>query len=202
MRALVHRRIEFELKAGGIGELQRAALERLLDEGVSDAVLGKEARGLVEIAVIADLEAEPAAGRDRGFAQDQRVMLLLLAAAQIHRLVVAVLDMEADGVLIEGAALVEIDDIEHRVAAADDVERWVEDVCRNGHVVSSDLSFRGAKRTRNLEVPGSTLRIAPERRPFLDSQFLTLVRPARERDVFGLHVEVERIVAAVAADAG
>src|SRR5437879_10307756 len=85
MRAFFHRRIEFELKAGGIGELQRAALERLLDEGVSDAVLGKERRRLVEIAVIADLEAEPAAGRDRGLPQHQRVMLMLLAAAQIDR---------------------------------------------------------------------------------------------------------------------
>src|SRR5438034_2767754 len=174
MRALVHRRIEFELKAGGIDELQRAALERLLDEGVSDAVLGKEARGLVQIAVIADLEAEPAAGRDRRFPQHQRVVLMLLAAAQVDRAVVAVLGMEADGVLVEGAALVEVDDVEHRVAAADDVERRIEDVCRNGHAVASDLSFRGAKRTRNLEVPGSMLRIAPERRSFLDSQFLNL----------------------------
>ena len=34
MRALLHRGIEFDLKAERIGELQRAALERLLDEGV------------------------------------------------------------------------------------------------------------------------------------------------------------------------
>ena len=104
MRPLVHRGIEFDLEAEGIGELQRAALERLLGEGIGDAVLGKEAGGLVEIAVIADLEAEPVAGRDRRFAQHQRVMLMLLAAAQVHRLVVAVLDMEADGVLVERAA--------------------------------------------------------------------------------------------------
>ena len=78
MRALVHRRIEFELEAGGIGELQRAALERLIGEGVGDAVLGKEAGRLVEIAVVADLEAETAAGRNRGFPQHQRVMLVLL----------------------------------------------------------------------------------------------------------------------------
>ena len=104
MRALVHRRIEFELEAGRIGELQRAALERLLDEGVGDAVFGKEAGGLVEIAVIADLEAETAAGRNRGLPQHQRVMLMLLAATQVDRLVVAVLDMEADGRLVERAA--------------------------------------------------------------------------------------------------
>src|SRR6185369_1889318 len=134
MRTLVHRCIELELEAGGIGELQGAALERLFDESVGDAVLGKEAGGLVEVAVIADLEAEPAAGRDRGFPQDQRVMLMLLAAAQVHCLVVAVLDMEADSVLVEGAALGEVDDIKHGVAAADDVEGGIEDVCRNGHV--------------------------------------------------------------------
>ena len=115
--------------------MQRTALERLIGEGVGDAVLGKEAGGLVEVAVIADLEAEPAAGRDWRLPQHQRVMLMLLAAAQIDRLVVAVLDMEADGVLVEGAALVEVDDIKHGVAAADDVERRVEDVCRNGHLL-------------------------------------------------------------------
>src|SRR6186713_2793550 len=165
MGTLLHRRIEFELEASGIGELQGAALERLVGKGVSDAVLRKEAGGLVEIAVIADLEAEPAAGGDRCLAQHQRVMLMLLAAAQIDRLVVAVLDMQADGGLVERAAPVEVDDIEHGVTAADDVEGGIEDVCRNGHVASSDsLSFRGAKRTRNLEVPGSMLRIAPERR--------------------------------------
>src|SRR5215217_6598637 len=102
-------------------------------------------------------------------------MLMLLAAAQVHRLVIAVLDMQADGVLVEGAALVEVDDVEHGVAAADDVEGGIEDVCRNGHAVSSDsLSLRGAVRrtepqmrncaSGNLEVPGSMLRIAPERR--------------------------------------
>src|SRR5438132_8676551 len=92
-------------------------------------------------------------------------MLMLLAATQVHRLVVTVLDMEADGILVERAAVGEVRHVEHGMAAADDVERRIEDVCRNGHVVSLlEASFRGdAKhRTRNLEVPGS-LR-APERR--------------------------------------
>ena len=158
MRTLLHRRIEFELEAGGIGELQRAALERLIGEGIGDAVLRKERCGLVEIAVIADLEAEPAAGRDGRLSQHQRVMLMLLAAAQIHRLVVGVLDMQADGVFVERAALAEVDDVEHGVAAADDVEGGIEDVCRNGHVFPRiRLSFRGGAKhqTRNLEVPGS-----------------------------------------------
>src|SRR5262245_17104741 len=121
MRALFHRRVEFELETRRVGKLQGTALERLVDEGVGDAVLGKETGGLVEIAVITDLEAEPATGSDRGLPQHQRVMLMLLAATQINRLVVAVLDMEADGVLVECAALVEVDDVKHSVAAADDV---------------------------------------------------------------------------------
>src|SRR5258708_36948212 len=146
MRALVNRRVEFELETGGIGELQGAALERLFGEGVGDAVLGKEAGGLVEIAVIADLEAEPAAGRDRRFPQHQRVMLMLFAAAQIDRLVVAVLDMEADGGLVERAALVEVHDIEHSMAAADDIERRGGEKWRQRRGGSSDLSFRGGRR--------------------------------------------------------
>ena len=96
---------------------------------------------------------------------------MLLAAAQVYRLVVAVLDMEADGVLVEGAALVEVDDIKHGVAAADDVEGGIEDVCRNGHAVSSDLArHSGAARRAEpgIHFPGgmdsglATLRVAPE----------------------------------------
>ncbi len=133
MWALLHRRVELDLEAERIGELQRAALERLIDEGVGNAVLGAEGGGLVEVAVIADLEAEPVAGGLRRLAQHHRVMLVLFAGAQIHRLVVAVLDVEADGVLVEGGALVQVRDVEHGVAAADDVERRIEDVGRSGH---------------------------------------------------------------------
>ena len=39
--------------------MQRAALKRLLGKGVDDAVFRKERRGLVEIVLVADLEAEP-----------------------------------------------------------------------------------------------------------------------------------------------
>ena len=60
-------------------------------------------------------------------------MLVLLAGAQVHRFAVAVLDVHADGGLVELAAGVEIGDIEHGVAGADDVERRIEDVFRNGH---------------------------------------------------------------------
>src|ERR1700759_5262658 len=57
-------------------------------------------------------------------------------------------------------------------------------------------------RTRNLEVPGSRLLIAPERPTFLNSQLLNLVRASRQRDMLGFHVEVEGVFAPVAADAG
>src|SRR3981081_3839862 len=65
-------------------------------------------------------------------------MLMLLAAAQIYRLVVVILDMEGDGVGVEVAAGVQVGHVEHGVAAPDDVERWIEDVLRNGHAVSSN----------------------------------------------------------------
>ena len=112
---------------------KRAALERLLGERVGDAVLRKERRRLVEILLVADLEAEPVAGRRRGLAQHQRMMLMLLAAAQIHRVVVAILDMQSDGVFVEFAAGLQIGHVEHDVAAPDDVEGRIENVLRNGH---------------------------------------------------------------------
>ena len=128
MRALLHRGIELDLKAERVGELQRAALERLLGKRVNDAVLRKERRGLVEIVFIADLEAEPVAGGTRRLAQHQRVMLMLLGSAQIHRPVVAILDMQPDGVFVELAAGVQVHHVEHDVAAPDDVERRIENV--------------------------------------------------------------------------
>src|SRR5665213_4136295 len=62
MRALFHRGIELDLKTKGIGEVQGAALERLLGERAGNAVFGKERRGLVEILLVADLEAKTVAG--------------------------------------------------------------------------------------------------------------------------------------------
>src|SRR6185437_10338108 len=59
-------------------------------------------------------------------------------------------------------------------------------------------------REANPESRGSgfALSRAPERRCWLKSQSLNLVRAPRQRDVLGFHVEVERVIAAVAADAG
>ena len=53
---------------------------------------------------------------------------MLLAAAQIDRAFVAVLDMQPDGVFVERAAGVEVGHVEHGMAAADDVEGRIEDV--------------------------------------------------------------------------
>src|SRR5258708_182515 len=124
------------MKAEGIGELQRAALDGLLREGISDPVLRQERGGLVEIAFVADLEAQAIAGGGGRLAQHQRMMLVLLAAAQVHGFVVAILDMQPDGVFVEFTAGVEVDHVEHGVAAPDDVERWIEDVRWCRHVAS------------------------------------------------------------------
>src|SRR6202795_1611640 len=64
------------------------------------------------------------------------MMLMLLAAAQIDRFGVAVLDMEADGVFVEFAAGIEVNHAEHDMAASDDIEGRIEDVRWNGHVAS------------------------------------------------------------------
>src|SRR5207248_7906448 len=137
MRALVHRRVEFELKAEGIGELQGAALKRLLRKRVTDAVFRKERRGLVEVLLVADFEAQAVAAGDVSLAQHQRVMLMLLAAAQVYRLVVAIFDMHSDVVFIKLAAGIQIDHVEHDMAGSDDVEGRIEDMLRDGHAVSS-----------------------------------------------------------------
>src|SRR5690349_18134122 len=98
------------------------------------------------------------------------MMLMLFAAAQIHRLEVGILGMEASGIFVERAALAEIDDVEHGMAAADDIEGGIEDVCRNGHVVSLLwIAIPGQPAGLNPEsifpvawIPGSTLCVAPE----------------------------------------
>jgi hypothetical protein len=115
--------------------LQRAALERLLCKAINDAFLREKCRRLVEVLLVADLEAQPIAGGAGRLAQHQRVMLLFLAAAQIDRLVVAILDMKPDGVLVELAAGIQVHHVEHDMAAPDDVERWIEDMCRHGHMM-------------------------------------------------------------------
>src|SRR5258708_10042568 len=136
MRAFFYRGIELDLKAERIGELKRAALERLIHECVGAPGFRQEGGCLVEIAFVADVEAQAIAGGGRRLAQHERVMLVLLAAAQVDRFVVAILDMQADGVFVELAAGIEVRDIEHGVAAPDDVERWIEDVRWCRHVAS------------------------------------------------------------------
>src|ERR1700686_1827759 len=63
-------------------------------------------------------------------------MLMLLAAAQVHRTVVPIFNMQPDGVFIELTAGIQIDHVEHDMAASDDVERRIEDMLRDRHGVS------------------------------------------------------------------
>ena len=62
-------------------------------------------------------------------------MLRFLGPAQIDRLACPILDVKADGVLVELDAGVQVSHVEHDVAAPDDVERRIEDVRRHGHMV-------------------------------------------------------------------
>jgi len=73
-------------------------------------------------------------------------MLMLFAAAQVDRLVVAILNVQSDGVFVKLAGGIQVHHIKHGMAAPDDVERWIEDMLRRGHAISlvRFLSFRGA----------------------------------------------------------
>src|SRR3954453_9150131 len=113
MRAPLHGSVELELEAEGIGEVQRAALERALNKAVADAVLGKERARFIEVALVADLESEPRASRTLRFAPHHRLMLGFLAAKQKHRTVVLVLDVKPDDVFVECTAGVEFGHGEH-----------------------------------------------------------------------------------------
>src|SRR5258708_37262716 len=118
MRTLLHRCVNLDLKAEGIGKLQGAPLERLLNKRVRDTVFRKERRGLVEVLLVCDLEAQAVAAGGASLAQHQRVMLMLLTAAQGHRLVVAILDMQPDVVFIKLAAGGRIPHVEHGMAGS------------------------------------------------------------------------------------
>ena len=76
-------------------------------------------------------------------------MLMLLAAAQVYRLVVAIFDMQSDVVFIKLAAGIQIDHVEHDMAGSDDVEGRIEDMLRDGHAVS--LIRRGQDYYRHSE---------------------------------------------------
>jgi hypothetical protein len=92
-------------------------------------------------------------------------MLMLLAAAQVHRAVVAILDMQPDGIFVKLPAGAQVHHVQYDVAASDDIERRIEGMLRDGHDVSLvSSSFRDGPKdqTRNLEIPGSRLRRAPE----------------------------------------
>jgi hypothetical protein len=64
------------------------------------------------------------------------MVLMLFAAAQVYSAVVAVLHMQANGVLIELPAGIQIAHVKHHVAGPDDVEWRIEHMSRDGHTES------------------------------------------------------------------
>ena len=84
------------------------------------------------------------------------MMLMLLAAAQVDRLVVAILDMQPDGVFVKLAAGIQVGHVEHDMAAPDDVERRIEDVLRHGHRVEVLLKFAVIASERSRECASDT----------------------------------------------
>src|SRR5260370_33406518 len=100
MRTLLHRCVNLDLKAEGIGKLQGAALERLLRKRVRDTVFRKERRGLVEVLLVCDLEAQAVAAGGASLAHHQRGMLILLRAPPVHRLLAAVPDISSATVVL------------------------------------------------------------------------------------------------------
>ena len=132
---LVHLEIELERVALAVGGVQRAALERHLDELRGQLALLEEGMRAVEVLLAADLEAEPLGHGLARPLQDEGVVVALLHAAQIERVLARLLHVQADDALVEGAARLQIARGQHRVAAAHDVERRIEDVLRHGHGV-------------------------------------------------------------------
>ncbi len=61
------------------------------------------------------------------------MVIALLHAAKIDRVLAGLLDVQADGALVERAAGTQVARGQHRVAAADDIEGWVKDVRGDGH---------------------------------------------------------------------
>ena len=64
------------------------------------------------------------------------MVLMLFAAAQVYRAVVAILHMQANSVLVELPAGIQIQNVKHDMAGSDDVEWRIEDVSRDGHTGS------------------------------------------------------------------
>jgi len=98
-----------------------------------------------------DFEAKMLGGRHLAAAQHQGVRLPLLDATQIEGSPVGVLDDEAEGVGIEGAATTKVGDSQGDVAAANDVEGWLQGGFWNGH-------FEAQKPTVSLDRPHSSVR--------------------------------------------
>src|SRR4051794_27977292 len=81
---------------------------------------------------------------------------MLLAAAQVHRGVVAILHMQPNGILVELATGIHIHHVKDDMAASDDVERRIEHVLRDGHtksLLSKSLAPHGEEVSFRRRVP-------------------------------------------------
>ena len=102
-------KIELERVALGVGGVQRAALERHLDELRRQLPLLEEGVRAVEVLLAADLEAEPLGHRLRPPLQHERVMVALLHAAEIDRVLAGLLvTCRPMALVVEGAAGAEV----------------------------------------------------------------------------------------------
>jgi hypothetical protein len=86
-------------------------------------------------------------------------MLMLFRAAQVYHAVIGILDVQADGGLVEFATELQVGHVEHGMARSDDVEGRLEDVLRYGHCVSL-----------GLVIPGRSVRTEPGISWFPDAQ--------------------------------
>src|SRR5205085_3636453 len=136
-------------------------------------------------------------------AQHDGVMVALLDAAQIERVTVLVGNNVAEAIHIERARAQDVGDAELDVARAHDVERRIEHGIAEGHLVplASSPRKRGPITTAGVYGSRLSLRWAGMTSGVSGTDLRNLVIVQRDRDVLRLHVEVERIVAAVAADA-
>ena len=136
-----HARDKFERRSGPVVDVQRAALERHIDEPRRTPARSKCAFALSRSLSVEDPKPDALANRlAPGLLQGEAVMTALLDAVQPDRLVVLVADIETDHLGVERPARGEIARREHEMARAGDVERRLEVGLRQAHNKSPHLS--------------------------------------------------------------
>jgi hypothetical protein len=133
-RLRLHGGDQLDWRSHRVGEPQRAALVRHLDEPRRDAGAVEVRLRLVEILLVEHVHADAFAARHVGGPlQREAVMAAFLDAAQPQRIGILVADDQTDHLGIERLAGREILCGEHEVARARDVERRVIVGLRKGH---------------------------------------------------------------------